>query len=61
MAKPSDPNEPELLFESYKLIAEDLSRVRQQRNEIIRSYITINSVILVASAALLRETQFVVT
>ena len=61
MGKPGDSNEPELLFESYKLIAEDLSRVRQQRNEIMRSYITINSVVLVASAALLRETQFVVT
>src|SRR5207253_3106101 len=48
MVKPGDSNEPELRFESYKLIVEDLSRIREQRVRAISSYLTIDSVILTA-------------
>jgi hypothetical protein len=61
MDKPGAINEPELRFESYKLIVEDLSRIREQRVTAIRSYLTLNSVILAATALLLRETQFVIS
>ncbi len=50
-----DPsNNPDRLFEQYKLIAEDLSRIREQRDRAIRTYITINSIILAAFGLLLR-------
>jgi hypothetical protein len=61
MIKPGDSNGPKLSFESYKLIAEDLSRTREQRDTIVRSYITINSVILAALAVLLRNTQLAIS
>ncbi len=61
MGKPSDPNKAEPDFESYKLIVEDLSRIREQRAREIGSYLTINSVILAASGLLLKETQFAIT
>ena len=58
MGNPGESNGPELFAESYKLIAEDLSRVREQRSRAIGSYITINSVIIAACALLIRETGF---
>ena len=61
MIKPGGSNGPKLSFESYKLIAEDLSRTREQRDTIVRSYITINSVILAALAVLLRNTQLAIS
>ena len=60
MGKPHDTNEPDLLLESYKLIAEDLGRIREQRTRSIGSYITINSVILAACALLIRESGFAI-
>jgi len=58
MVEPDKPNEPERLLESYKLIAEDLGRTREQRARSIGSHITINSVILAACALLIREASF---
>jgi hypothetical protein len=58
MDKSGDSNELERLLEAYKIFAEDLARIREQRARTIRSYITINSIILAASAVLIRETEF---
>ncbi len=58
MVEPDKRNEPERLLEAYKVFAEDLSRSREQRARTIRSYVTINSIILAASAVLIRETGF---
>ena len=57
MQGPDNPNEPVLLFEQYKLMAEDLSRIREQRDRAIRTYITVNSIILAAFGLLLRGPQ----
>jgi len=44
----------QLLFEQYKVIAEDVSRTREQRDRAIRTYLTINSIILAAFGLLIR-------
>lgn len=37
-------DDPERLFESYELGAEDLSRIREQRDRVVRGYIAVSAV-----------------
>jgi hypothetical protein len=54
MKESSATNAKELLFEQYKLIAEDVSRTREQRDRAVCTYFTINSIILAALGFLAR-------